>query len=250
MEEKLVISEKNKGIAWITLNRPQSMNSLTPAMMYEIRDAIIAADNDKEVGVIVVTGTGRAFCTGLDLKSLGNIKFKGGAVGPEYDDYGNGLINAIQAASKVVIAMVNGFCFTGGLEILLSFDLIVATENAIFGDTHAKFGLRPSFGLSQRLSRLVGLNKAKEFSLTSRNFTAQEAKEAGLINSVVSADKLREEVESLANSILKNSPEAIAAIKILYNQGWQTTLKEGLDIEAMTSFDINDTNERLKNFFK
>ncbi len=249
-QEKLVLSEKVDGIAWITLNRPKSMNSLTPAMMHEIRDEIIAAGKDNEVGVIVVTGTGRAFCTGLDLKSLGNIEFKGGAVGPEYDDYGNGLINAIQSSSKVVIAMLNGFCFTGGLEILLSFDLIVAAENAILGDTHAKFGIRPSFGMSQRLPRLVGFNKAKEWSFTARNITAQEAKEAGLINIVVPADKLREEVTLLAGKILKNSPEALKAIKHLYNQGWQMTLKEGLEMEAKTSFEINDTNDRLKDFLK
>lgn len=249
-EEKLILSEKADGIAWITLNRPKSMNSLTPAMMDEWKDAIIAADKDKDVGVIVVRGTGRAFCTGLDLKSLGNIKFKGGAVGPEYDDYGNGVINAIINASKPVIAMVNGFCFTGGLEILLAFDLIVAADNTVFGDTHAKFGLRPSFGMSQRLTRLVGLNKAKELSFTARNFTAQEAKEAGLVNIVAPADKLQEETISLAKSILKNSLQAITALKTMYNQGWQTTLKEGLEIEAKSYFEIDDTNERLKDFLK
>jgi len=249
-QESLILTEKAGGIAWIILNRPSAMNSLTLAMMAEIKRAIIAADKDQDVGVIVITGIGRAFCTGLDLKALGDIDFKGGRIEPEYDDIGNDLINAIQSASKIVIAMVNGFCFAGGLEIMLSFDLIVAADNVIFGDTHAKFGLRPSFGLSQRLTRLVGLNKAKEWSFTAQHFTAQEAKEAGLVNIVVPADKLREEVTTLAEKILKNSLETVAAIKSLYNQGWQTTLNEGLEIEAKSYFEINDTNDRLKDFIE
>jgi len=250
-EEKLVLVEKKDSIAWITMNRPSALNALTIAMMGEVKDAIIEADQDPTIGVIVLTGTGRAWCTGLDLKSLNNIKFSGGAVGAEIDGYGRGFINAVQSASKVVIAMVNGFVFTGGLELLLSTDIIVASEDAQFGDTHCKFGLRPSWGMSQRLPRIIGINRAKYHTFTARNITAQEAKAYGLAQIVVPGDKLREEVEKLCKTVLKNSREAMAANKALYNRGWFTTLREGLEnVEYSQTFDINDTNDRLAGFLK
>lgn len=251
MAEKLVLTEKANGIAWITMNRPEALNALTPDMMNGVKDAVIEADQDPEVGVIVITGTGRAWCTGLDLKSLGKVQFKGGAVGPEIDALGRNFIDAIQSASKVVIAMVNGWVFTGGLELLLSVDIIVASEDAEFGDTHCKFGIRPSWGMSQRLPRIIGINRAKYHTFTARNITAQQAREYGLVSAVVPREKLRGEVESICRDILKNSRETVAACKYMYNQGWQTTLGEGLEeVEYKTSFDINDTNTRLAGFIK
>ena len=146
--------------------------------------------------------------------------------------------------------MVNGPCITGGLETLLGFDLVVASEEATFGDTHARWGLRPTWGMSQRLPRTVGWMNAKDLSFTARTFTAKEAKEMGLVNWVVPADQLLTEVTSLAKTILKNSRESIAAIKNLYNTGMTMTLQDGLKMEAETKFTITDTNERLKNFVK
>ncbi|MCX5779886.1 MAG: enoyl-CoA hydratase/isomerase family protein [Firmicutes bacterium] len=248
--ENLILSDKADGIAWITLNRPDSMNALTPLMLTQLNDALVAAREDEEVGVIVVTGSGRAFCAGLDLKALGKTEFSGGEVEPKYIIYGLRVIDTIIELPKVVIAMVNGFCFTGGLEILLAFDLIVAAEEAYFGDTHARWGIRPSWGMSQRLPRIVGINKAKELSFTARKFTAQEAREMGMVNRVVAADKLKQEVTALAEDILANSLDAVAAIKNLYNRGLATTLKEGLDIEANSHFQIADTNQRLKDFMR
>lgn len=250
-DEKFVLVEKSNGILWITMNRPEALNALTMDMLSGVRDAVLEADKDPEVGVIVITGTGRAWCTGLDLKSLGQIQFKGGAVGSVIDGYGRSFIEAVQSVSKVVIAAVNGFVFTGGLELLLSTDIIVASENAQFGDTHCKFGLRPSWGMSQRLPRIIGINRAKYHTFTAKNITAQEAKEYGLVSLVVPGDQLREEVEKLCQIILKNSREALAANKALYNNGWQTTLREGLEnVEYRQTFEINDTNERLAGFIK
>lgn len=249
--ENLVIKEKATGVAWITMNRPEALNALTPDMMNGVKDAVIEADQDPEVGVIVITGTGRAWCTGLDLKSLGKIQFENGAVGPEIDALGRTFIDAIQSASKVVIAAVNGYVFTGGLELLLSTDIIVASENAEFGDTHCKFGIRPSWGMSQRLPRIIGINRAKYHTFTAKNITAQEARDYGLVSVVVPGDKLREEVESICQAILKNSRETVAACKYMYNNGWQTTLGEGLEeIEYKKTFEINDTNTRLAGFIK
>lgn len=250
-EQKQVLIETTQGIGWITMNRPKALNALTLEMLDGVREAIIALDQDPEVGVIVVTGTGRAWCTGLDLKALGQIQFKGGAVGPLIDNCGRALIEAIESASKVVIAMVNGWVFTGGLELLLCHDIIIASEEAQFGDTHCKFGIRPSWGMSQRLPRIIGINRARYHTFTAQNISARQALEYGLVSAVVPGDQLRAEVEKTASMIMKNSREAIAANKALYNRGWQTTLREGLEnVEYRQSFEISDTNARLAKFLK
>lgn len=245
-----IVTEKSDGIYWITLNRPEAMNALTPVMLRELREAMLAAGADNEVRVVVVTGAGKAYCAGLDLKSLGDQKIEKGAVGPIIDVPAHALINTIKALSKPVIAMVNGACITGGLELSINFDLIIASENARFGDTHARWGLRPSWGLSQTFPRRVGLMKAKELSFTARLFSAEEAQQIGLVNRVAPADKLREEVKNLAQSIMKNSAGAIAAIKALYNKGIAMSEADGWKLEAETQFEINDSNERLKGFRK
>lgn len=250
MSYRHILYEKAGGIGWITLNRPEKMNALNAVMMNEWEEAILAAGGDEEVGVVVVTGTGRAYCTGLDLKELEGREFTRGEVGPDYDVPGNAVIAAIRAIPKVVIAMVNGPCITGGLETLLAFDLIVASEEAVFGDTHARWGIRPSWGMSQRLPRMVGWMNARELSFTARLFTAKEAREMGLVNRVVPAGRLRAEVISLAECILRNSLETVAAIKSLYNRGMTMPLKEALEMESKTQFVITDTNERLKTFLK
>ena len=170
-----IISEKEGGIQWITMNRPEAMNALTPVMLKELREAILQAEKDKNIRVVVVTGEGKAYCAGLDLKALGNAKIENGAVGDIVDVPARDLINTIKNLSKPVIAMVNGACITGGLELSVNFDLIIASENAMFGDTHARWGIRPSWGLSQTFPRRVGLMKAKELSFTARLFSAREA---------------------------------------------------------------------------
>lgn len=250
-KQKQVLIETTQGIGWITMNRPEALNALTLEMLDGVREAIVALDQDPAVGVMVVTGTGRAWCTGLDLKALGQIQFKGGAVGPLIDHCGRALIEAIESASKVVIAMVNGWVFTGGLELLLCHDIIIASEDAQFGDTHCKFGIRPSWGMSQRLPRIIGINRARYHTFTAQNISARQALEYGLVSAVVPGDQLRAEVEKTASMIMKNSREAIAANKALYNRGWQTTLREGLEnVEYRQSFEISDTNARLAKFLK
>ncbi|MDD4171611.1 MAG: enoyl-CoA hydratase-related protein, partial [Syntrophomonas sp.] len=137
-----------------------------------------------------------------------------------------------------------------GLELLYGFDLIVASQEAKFGDTHAKWGIRPGWGLSQRMPRIIGMMRAKELSFTCRTFSAEEAKELGLVNRVVPADMLKEATIALARQIMPNSAEAIAAIKDLYNKGMEMSLQDGLQYEQDTHYIIRDTNERLFGFKK
>lgn len=239
-----------QGIAWITFNRPERLNALSPEMIREWTEALLKASQDHDVRVIVVTGSGRAYCTGLDLKSLGKVKIENGEVGGDVVGAGINLIKTMQKCPQPVIAMVNGYCYTGGLELLFGFDLIIASQEAQFGDTHAKWGIRPSWGLSQRMPRIMGLMRAKELSFTCRTFSAQEALEFGLVNRVVPSEQLKEETVSLARQIIANSAQAVAAIKDLYNRGIEMSLQDGLQYEQETHYQIEDTNERLFGFKK
>jgi enoyl-CoA hydratase len=245
-----LIYEKRDGAARITINRPSVMNAITPGLLSEMRSAIVEAGNDDEVKVIVLTGAGRAFSAGVDLIALGDRKLERGKVGPILDDPARALIEAVQNVPKVVIAMVNGFCITGAMEIVLGCDLVVAAEEAKFGDTHARWGLRPTWGMSQRLPRAIGMLKAKELSFTADLITGKQAQELGLVNMAVPLDKLEETVQELVKKITLNSMASLAAYKHLYNHGLNETLKKGLELEARSEFDIMDTEERLAKFRK
>jgi enoyl-CoA hydratase len=250
MSYETVLYKEEAGIGRITINRPDAMNAITPKMLKELKDAVLEAGNDSKVKIIVLTGAGKAFCAGVDLKSLGDSKLERGKVGDILDIPARSLINAIRSVPKVVIALVNGFCFTGAMEIMLACDLVIASENAKIGDTHAKWGLRPTWGMSARLPRRVGFLKAKELSFTADATPAREAERIGLINQAVPADKLEEALQNMVAKILANSPQSVAAYKLLYNKNESMTLDQSLELEYGSEFDITDTEQRLGGFKK
>ena len=219
-------------------------------MRKELKSAVEAAASDQEAGLLVLTGAGRAFSAGVDLKELGEIKLESGGIGGSMDEPARALIQAIQKIPKVVIAKINGFCFTGALEIALVCDLIVCADEAKLADTHTKWGLRPSWGMSARLPNAVGRSKAREISFTARTFTGADAAEWGLANRSVPLDRLDEAVKSLADEILQNSRESVGAYKVLYNKGGGRTEKKALQFEEEKVFAISDTDERLAEFLK
>lgn len=248
MPDAQVLYEVKSQTAWITINRPEAMNALTPELLKEIKAAVDRANADDGVGVIVLTGAGKAFSAGVDLKVLSGRDLTGGSVGPVLDEPARTLTEALRTVPKAVIAFVNGYCFTGALELVLACDLVVASDKARFGDTHVRWGLRPTWGMSQRLPRTVGLLKARELSFTARTFTAEEAERIGLVNRTAPAESARQAVQDLADAILANSREAVAACKKLYNEGWNKSLDEGLQFEYDSKFEISDTMDRLKEF--
>jgi enoyl-CoA hydratase/carnithine racemase len=250
MAYETIIYQAGGGIGRITLNRPQAMNALTPAMLKELKTAVLAAGKDGDVKVIVLTGAGRAFCAGVDLKALGDQKLVNGMVGDILDLPARELINAIRSVPRAVICMVNGFCFTGALEIMLACDIVIASEEAKIGDTHAKWGLRPTWGMSARLPRRVGYLKAKEISFTAEAITGKEAERIGLINMAVPADRLEEALQVMAKKIMGNSAQSIAAYKKLYNSNESLTLDKSLELEFGSDFEITDSLERLSAFIK
>ncbi len=250
MAYKFIHYLKDNGIARIIINRQETMNALNPETLTEIKKAVDESGTDAGVGVIVLTGAGRAFSTGVDLVSVGDRKLERGRVGEILDNPARELINSIQHVPKVVIAMVNGFCLTGALEIALACDLIIASESARFGDTHVRWAFRPSWGMSARLPRAIGLAKAKELSFTADMISARDAERLGLINMAVPAEKLEETVTELSRKIMANSLQAVAAYKYLYNNGIKETLGGALQLEEKSEFDITDTDERVRSFRK
>jgi enoyl-CoA hydratase len=245
-----ILYNKESGIGRITINRPQAMNAITPGMLKELTAAVRDAGNDGDVKVIVLTGAGKAFCAGVDLKALGDRKLVNGKVGDILDIPARELIQTIRSAPKTVIALVNGFCFTGALEIMLGCDIVIAAEEAKIGDTHAKWSLRPTWGMSARLPRRVGFLKAKELSFTADAISAKEAERIGLVNMAVPAAKLEEALQAMVKKIMANSGESIKAYKHLYNTNESMPLDKSLELEFGSEFEISDTEERVAQFRK
>ena len=243
-----VLYEVKEGIAKIVINRPDALNALTPNLLFELHSAVEEAGKDRRVGVIVLTGAGRAFCAGVDLKAL--EKPAGADVGADLNDAARKLQGAIENVAKPVIGMVNGFCLTGGLELALACDFIIAADEARFGDTHAKWGLRCTWGMSRRLPSRVGDAKARELTYTAEMIPGHEAARIGLANRSVPASELEKTVTEIAGKILANSAEAVAAHKYLYVQGRKETMEKGLQREYTTMPEISDTLDRLGGFTK
>ncbi len=250
MSYETIIYAMEKGVGRITLNRPDVMNAITPKMLEESGEAVRLAGKDENVRVIVITGAGRAFCAGVDLKALGERKIENGKVGDILDIPARALIDKIRAVPKPVIALVNGFCFTGALEIMLACDMAIASEKAKIGDTHAKWSLRPTWGMSARLPRRVGYLKARELSYTAEAIDGREAERIGLVNVAAAPDKLEETLQKTAEKIMANSPDSIAAYKELYNRNESLSLDESLALEFGTEFVIPDTEDRIARFRK
>lgn len=235
-------------VARLTLNRPYALNALTPQLLTKLGNELENLANEVAIRLIVITGAGRAFSAGVDLKALGDRSLDGGSVGVILDEPARRVIDLITSMPKLVLAKVNGFCFTGALELTLACDLVVVADEARFGDTHAKFGLRPTWGMSQRLIRAVGPAKARELSYTSRTFTGREAVEWGIAVQSVPLEQLDQVVDRLIEQVLANSDGSLAAYKDLFSAALDKGLGIGLEYEARTNYVITDTNDRLADF--
>ncbi|MGA2409380.1 MAG: enoyl-CoA hydratase, partial [Candidatus Binataceae bacterium] len=216
MSEPVVLVNQEGGVATVTLNRPEKLNALNRELRSEFCRVMQALRDDPGAGVVIITGAGRAFCAGLDLKELGSDNAKeGGAV--VRDTTTVSFISVIEDMRVPVIAAVNGFAVTGGFELALACDMIVATEGASFADTHARVGVMPGGGMSARLPRAIGIRKAKEMSLTGNYLPAREAERMGLVNRVVPNDRLLAEATELARQILGADQNLVRQMKRLYD---------------------------------
>lgn len=243
-----ILVETDAPVARITFDRPDALNALTAEMLEDLADALERLGADPAISVIVLRGAGRAFSAGVDLKALGGRAIPDGAVGDLLDVPARRAIAAMVAADAIVVAAVHGFCFTGALELALGCDVCIATIDAKFGDTHTKFGLRPSWGMSQRLPRAVGLPRARWLTYTARTFTGAEAAAWGLVADAVPAEQFEAAIDALVDAISANSRDALVAGKRLYASAAELPLTDGLRFEAATGFPIADTEARVASF--
>lgn len=234
MSDPIVIYEKRGHVALITLNDPARMNALSQAMRGALVTALDRAGTDKDIRAVVLTGAGeRAFTAGLDLGEISaDPSVLTEAVNPDSD------INPVAAIRRLacpVIAAVNGYAITGGLELMLACDFHIAADTARFGDTHAAVGVLPGWGLSQTLSRLIGPARACEMHFTARLIDAPTAEAWGLVNRVAPAADLLSEALETAAACAAHPPQNLAAYKRLVTDGYELPFGQAMALEAACS---------------
>ncbi|NNU16118.1 enoyl-CoA hydratase/isomerase family protein [Parvularcula sp. ZS-1/3] len=246
-----LLTETTGGITTLTFNRPEAMNAFTPTLLEALVRELKAIG--EETSVIILKGAGPCFSAGVDLKVLQKATLKHGRVGGVFDGPASEAASAVRQVPLPVIAQVHGACFTGALEMALHCDFIMTTGETKFGDTHAKFGIRPTWGMSQMLPKAVGLRKARELSFTARTFSGAEAAQWGLANAAFEDEAaLDGAVMKAASAIARNSKGAVAAYKELFALSAENRpLEDALTEEVAREFEtITDTADRLSGFGK
>lgn len=233
MSEPVVLIEKERHIATLTLNRPEAMNALSLKMRKSIVEAFDKFKNDPQIRVVILTGAGRSFCAGLDLKELGS---KGLLIDNDinHSEIISNVFSSLHECDRPIIGAINGPAITGGFELALGCDILFASPEAYFADTHARIGYIPGGGLSQILPRIIGPGRAKELSYTGNFLSAEKAEKWGLVNRVLSPDELMPACLELAKEIVSCVPEVVHGYKQLINKGLGMTLEEGLQLENRT----------------
>ncbi|MBK6658816.1 MAG: enoyl-CoA hydratase [Proteobacteria bacterium] len=236
MTAPVLLVDKADGLAVLTLNRPERLNALSLELRQALFETFAALETDGETRVVILTGAGRAFSAGLDLAELGSGAAIHGRKQP-WADTGA----AVRSFSGPVIGAINGAAVTGGFEIALCCDMLIASSNARFADTHGRVGLLAGWGLSQRLSRVIGLARAKELSLTGNFLDAATAERWGLVNRVVAPDALLATCRELAAAMLSVAPEFLPLYKRVIDEGYHMDLGEAMAFEARESRAWNDS---------
>src|SRR3974390_1472588 len=250
-----VITYERRGCAgWITFNDPENMNAISPDQIAEVGQALTEAERDSAVRVIVLTGSGRAFCAGANLKRNSNmLEQDDDMVVREFLQPLKLLLRRYRESPKPVIAAVNGYCMAGGMETLLCCDLVVAAEDAVMGDQHATFGLLPAIGGAQGLVRTLGMMRAKEIMFTGGRYKASKLYEWGLVNKVVPGAELESETQALAEHLGERSPAGLARMKMLANDEaempWDAATRYELAL-TYGHFFVGDVQEGMQAFIE
>ncbi len=221
MSTNSVICTLENGLCRLTLNKPEKLNALSLSTFEEIAAHLDRLERE-DVGCLLLSGAGRSFCAGHDLEGLAS-----GDEGGKAERVENGVVERLATLPFPVVASVRGHCYTGGLELVLAADIIVAAETARFADTHAKFDLVPIWGLTQRLPRRVGMAKAKEMMFTARTYSGLAAAQMGLVNFAVPESELDKHVDALCADILATSRRSNRAVKKLLKDTDGMTLAAG-----------------------
>jgi len=246
-----ILYEKKEKVAEITLNRPKSLNALNTALLTELRAALEDAEADVEVRAIVITGAGeKAFCAGADIEELLE---KSSDEASEWSRWVQGITTDMEKMRTPIIAKINGFCLGGGLELAMACDFRIASEKAVFGQPEVNLVIIPGSGGTQRLPRLIGKTKAMEMLMCGGQIDGEEALRLTLVNEVVPADELDEEVDELIKKLLSKSPVALGIIKDAVNRGLEMDLEHALQYEAECfgqALATEDARQGLKAFLE
>ena len=226
----VVLYEVSERIATITLNRPEARNALSSEVLRLLPDRLREADASDDVDVVILTGSDPAFCAGLDLKELGSTGANLGATGADGRPNRDGVRGPFPAMTKPLIGAVNGVAVTGGFELALNCDFLVASELAKFGDTHSRVGVMPGWGLTVLLPQAIGVRRAREMSFTGNFLLAEEALQFGLVNHVVSHADLIPFTRQLARDIIGNDQPGVRQMRATY--GEITAEESGWKVEA------------------
>lgn len=237
----LVTREDTAGVAILTLNRPEKLNAITPGVMVDLRGHLDRIAGDGSVRCVVLTGAGRSFCSGHDLSAIAS----GERASSKH--YEAETIDALENLPQPSIAKIRGHCFTGGLELALGCDLLVASESAKLGDTHGQWGLAPIWGMSVRLPERLGPSRAKELMFTSRRITGVDAAAIGLVDRVCPEEELDRVVSTLAREIAENSPGTNRIDKALLRDAARMARNEALLHEREMPYGMpEDMAERMR----
>ncbi len=233
MTDDILLIDTDERVRTLTLNRPQSRNALSTALRDRFFEALADAEADADVDVVIVTGADPVFCAGLDLKELGERSALPD-ISPRWP-----------SMTKPVIGAINGAAVTGGLELALYCDILIASEHARFADTHARVGLLPTWGLSVRLPQKVGVGMARRMSMTGDYLSAADALRAGLVTEVVPHERLLSTARGVAASIVGNNQGAVRALLASYHRIDEDQTGAGLWLEAMAARQYRTTGEDI-----
>ena len=231
--DPVVLSEVSDRIATITLNRPAARNALSSEVLRLLPQLLADADANDDVDVVILTGSDPAFCAGLDLKELGSSAGNLGGTGADGGNNAAGVRGPFPPMTKPLIGAINGVAITGGFELALNCDFLVASEHAKFGDTHSRVGVMPGWGLTVLLPQAIGVRRAREMSFTGNFLQADEALQFGLVNHVVPHDELMPFTRKLALDIIGNDQPGVRQIRRTYAEitaerpGWEIEARDG-----------------------
>jgi enoyl-CoA hydratase len=245
-----ILVEKKESIGVIKINRPNNLNALNKDTILELTKAVEELEKDKNIKVAILTGEGKAFIAGADIKQMKDMN---PSEAKKFAEMGHNLLMNIEKSRLPFIAAVNGYALGGGCEVMMACDICIAAASAKIGQPEINLGIHPGFGGTQRLPRLVGRMKAKELLLTGDNIDANEAHRIGLVNMVVPDDKITEEAAKIASKIASKSTVQTDFIKALVNKGIEVDLKKACELEISyfsKSFQTEDQKEGMNAFLE
>lgn len=248
MYKNLILTKQDSSVALITINNPKTLNALNTSVLQDLSKVFDDLQNDQQIRAVVITGEGRAFVAGADIKEMAELNNE---QGKQFGEFGAKVFRKIEQFRCPVIAAVNGFALGGGCELAMACDIRIAANDAKFAQPEVGLGIIPGFSGTQRLARLVGMGKAKELVYTIGVINANEALKINLVNSVVNTDETVSEAIKMAKTIAKQAPIAVKYAKEVMNKGFDLDIDQAIKLENDyfgKCFDTNDQKNGMRAF--